>query len=65
MGGGDGGTIVSHAIKQALADPIVHGSLPVGVQKDIATPLTQEPGEWTPEGKKAMHHAFKWAMSNL
>jgi hypothetical protein len=65
MGGGDGHIIVSDGIKQILSNPVVHGLLPSGIQKDIAGPLALDPGVWTSVDKKAMHHAFKWAMSNL
>ena len=65
MGGGDGHIIVSDGIKQILPNPVVHGSLPAGIQKDIAGPLAMDSGTWTAENVKAIHHAFTWAMKNL
>lgn len=61
MSGGGGGIIIRNAIRTALTDPIVYGSLPANHKAAIDPFIHDEAGTWSPANFHKAHEAFNWA----
>lgn len=65
MGGSSGGIIVRQAAMFSLADPQVHGQLPLTIRSALEPVLKKTPGTWTADDCHVAADAMHWALCNL
>lgn len=58
---GGGHIIIRNSIKQALSDPLVHGSLPDQLKAEVDPILAKDTNAWSDSDDCVAFAAFHWA----